>query len=72
MTSALATPTFPAVLKQKAGDSNQVHTGPPQSSARGMVTGEEMFADYGEGFTFEDDSVCLCHQCGHGGRNKPR
>ena len=40
-------------------------------ATRDLLAGEEMFADYGEGFTFED-SVCLCHQCGHGGRNKPR
>ena len=39
-------------------------------ATRDLLAGDEMFADYGEGFTFEDN-VCLCHQCGHGGRNKP-
>ena len=39
-------------------------------ATRDLLAGEEMFADYGVGFTLED-SVCLCHQCGRGGRNKP-
>ena len=33
-------------------------------ATRDLIAGEEMFADYGEGFTFED-SVCLCHKCDH-------
>ena len=40
-------------------------------ATRDLIAGEEMFADYGEGFTFED-SVCLCHKCDHGGQNKPK
>ena len=38
-------------------------------ATRGLTAGEEMFADYGEGFTFEN-SVCLCHKCDRGGQNK--
>ena len=40
-------------------------------ATRYLIAGEEMFADYGEGFTFED-SVCLCHQCDRGGQNQPK
>ena len=40
-------------------------------ATRDLLAGEEMFADYGVGITFED-SVCLCHKCGRGGQNKPK
>ena len=33
-------------------------------ATRGLSAGQEMFAEYGVGFTFED-SVCLCNKCDH-------